>query len=157
MKEKKYKDLIKNKVSKFNLLKNFMNNNCNIDKLINGNTINNKKDDDDTVDNGKEVKDNEDKNDNESNTKNSNMFKKVEIKKNKNNERNYINKNKIIKEEDEKEKSLLPFEMSKKMNSFMDFSAILNDNSKLKESVIRKNISKIWGDDISAIVKNEDI
>ena len=157
MKEKKYKDLITNKVSKVNLLKNFMNNNFNIDKLINGNGINNKKDDDDTVDNGKEIKDNEDKNDTESITKNSNMFKKVEVKKNKNNERNYINKNKIIKEDDEKEKSLLPFEMSKRMNSFMDFSAILNDNSKLKESVIRKNISKIWGDDVSAIVKNDDI
>ena len=40
--EKKYKELIKKKVTKVNLLKNFMNNNCNIDLIINGNG-NNKK------------------------------------------------------------------------------------------------------------------
>ena len=34
--EKKYKELIKKKVTKVNLLKNFLNNNCNIDLLING-------------------------------------------------------------------------------------------------------------------------
>ena len=68
MKEKKYKDLIKNKVSKVNLLKNFMNNNCNIDKLINGNNFNNKKDDDNTSYKEKELKDNEDKKEYESNT-----------------------------------------------------------------------------------------
>ena len=160
IKEKKYKDLIKNKVSKVNLLKYFMNNNCNIDKLINGNNFNNKKDDDNTSYKEKELKDNEDKKEYESNTiNNSNMFKKVEVKKNKNknNDRNYANKNKIIKEENKNEKSLLPFEMSKRMDSFMDLSNILNDNSKLKESVIRKNISKIWGGDVSAIAKNDDI
>jgi hypothetical protein len=43
------------------------------------------------------------------------------------------------------------------MNSFMDFRAILNDNSNIKESVNRKNISKIWGNDVSAIEKNDDI
>ena len=157
MKEKKYKDLIKNKISKVNLLKNFMNNNCNIDKLINGNIINNQKDNDKTSNKEKELKDNEDKKENESNTNQRNMFKKVEVKKNKNNDRNYINKNKIIKEEEENEKSLLPIKMTIRMNSFMDFSAILNDNSKLKDSVIRKNISKIWGDDISAIARNDGI
>ena len=160
IKEKKYKDLIKNKVSKVNLLKYFMNNNCNIDKLINGNKKKKKKDDDNTSYKEKELKDNEDKKEYESNTiNNSNMFKKVEVKKNKNknNDRNYINKNKIIKEENKNEKSLLPFEMSKRMDSFMDLSTILNDNSKLKESVIRKNISKIWGGDVSAIAKNDDI
>ena len=160
IKEKKYKDLIKNKVSKVNLLKYFMNNNCNIDKLINGNNFNNKKDDVNTSYKEKELKDNEDKKEYESNTiNNSNMFKKVEVKKNKNknNDRNYANKNKIIKEENKNEKSLLPFEMSKRMDSFMDLSTILNDNSKLKESVIRKNISKIWGGDVSAIAKNDDI
>ena len=160
IKEKKYKDLIKNKVSKVNLLKYFMNNNCNIDKLINGNNFNNKKDDVNTSYKEKELKDNEDKKEYESNTiNNSNMFKKVEVKKNKNknNDRNYANKNKIIKEENKNEKSLLPFEMSKRMDSFMDLSNILNDNSKLKESVIRKNISKIWGGDVSAIAKNDDI
>ena len=85
------------------------------------------------------------------------MFKKVEVKKNKKNERKYINKNNIIKEEDENERSLLPFDMTKRMNSFMDFSVTLNDNSKIKESVNRKNISKIWGNDVSAIEKNDDM
>ena len=128
-----------------------------------GNNQNNKEnkifmnDNDDTSNKEKELNDNEDKKENESNTNQSNMFKKVEVKKNKNNDRNYINKNKIIKEEEENEKSLLPIKMSIRMNSFMDFSAILNDNSKLKDSVIRKNISKIWGDDFSAIAKNDDI
>ena len=44
------------------------------------------------------------------------------------------------------------------MNSFMDFSAILNDNSNIKESVNnkQKNVSRIvWGD-VSAIEKNDD-
>ena len=131
--EKKYKELIKKKVTKVNLLKNFMNNNCNIDLLINGNANN--------INNKNKI----------------NMFKKVEVKKNKNNERKYVSKNNIIKEEDENERSLLPFDMTKRMNSFMDFSAVLNDNSNIKESVNRKNISKIWGNDVSAIEKNDDI
>ena len=37
--EKKYKKFIKNKIAKINLMKNFMNNNCNIDKLLNNNII----------------------------------------------------------------------------------------------------------------------
>ena len=49
--------------------------------------------------------------------------------------------------------------MTKRMNSFMDFSVILNDNSRIKESVninVKKtNISRIWGD-VSAIEKNDD-
>ena len=152
--EKKYKELIKKKVTKVNLLKNFMNNNCNIDLLINGNAnnINNKSNYKE-----KELEDNEDIKEGENNKNKINMFKKVEVKKNKNNERKYVSKNNIIKEEDENERSLLPFDMTKRMNSFMDFSAVLNDNSNIKESVNRKNISKIWGNDVSAIEKNDDI
>ena len=153
--EKKYKELIKKKVTKVNLLKNFMNNNCNIDLLINGNA-NNKKNKSNYIE--KELEnDDEDIKEGENNTKKNNMFKKVEVKKNKKNERKYINKNNIIKEEDENERSLLPFDMTKRMNSFMDFSVTLNDNSKIKESVNRKNISKIWGNDVSAIEKNDDM
>ena len=82
------------------------------------------------------------------------MFKKVDPKKNKNSEK----KNNGIKEDDENERSILPSDMEKRMNSFMDFSIVLNDNSKIKESVNnkQKNISRIvWGD-ISAIDKNDD-
>ena len=63
----------------------------------------------------------------------------------------------MIKEDDENEKSILPYEMTKRMNSFMDFSIILNDNSNIKENVIwQKNVSRIaWGD-VSAIEKNDD-
>ena len=151
--EKKYKELIKKKVTKVNLLKNFMNNNCNIDLLINGNAnnINNKSNYKE-----KELENDEDIKEGENNKNKINMFKKVEVKKNKNNERKYVSKNNIIKEEDENERSL-PFDMTKRMNSFMDFSAVLNDNSNIKESVNRKNISKIWGNDVSAIEKNDDI
>ena len=152
--EKKYKELIKKKVTTVNLLKNFMNNNCNIDLLINGNAnnINNKSNYKE-----KELENDEDIKEGENNKNKINMFKKVEVKKNKNNERKYVSKNNIIKEEDENERSLLPFDMTKRMNSFMDFSAVLNDNSNIKESVNRKNISKIWGNDVSAIEKNDDI
>ena len=152
--EKKYKELIKKKVTKVNLLKNFMNNNCNIDLLINGNAnnINNKSNYKE-----KELENDEDIKEGENNKNKINMFKKVEVKKNKNNERKYVSKNNIIKEEDENERSLLPFDMTKRMNSFMDFSAVLNDNSNIKESVNRKNISKMWGNDVSAIEKNDDI
>ena len=118
-----------------------MNNNCNIDLLINGNAnnINNKSNYKE-----KELENDEDIKEGENNKNKINMFKKVEVKKNKNNERKYVSKNNIIKEEDENERSLLPFDMTKRMNSFMDFSAVLNDNSNIKESVNRKNISKIW-------------
>ena len=153
--EKKYKELIKKKVTKVNLLKNFMNNNCNIDLLINGNG-NNKN----NKSNYKEKEledDDEDIKEGEINKKKISMFKKVEVKKNKNNERKYVNKNNTIKEEDENERSHLPFDMTKRMNSFMDFSAVLNDNSNIKESVNRKNISKLWGNDVSAIEKNDDL
>ena len=122
--------------------------------LINGNAnnINNKSNYKE-----KELENDEDIKEGENNKNKINMFKKVEVKKNKNNERKYVSKNNIIKEEDENERSLLPFDMTKRMNSFMDFSAVLNDNSNIKESVNRKNISKIWGNDVSAIEKNDDI
>ena len=153
--EKKYKELIKKKVTKVNLLRNFMNNNCNINLLINGN-VNNKNNKSNYME--KELEDDdEDIKEEGNNTKKNNMFKKVEIKIKKKDERKYINKKNIIKEEDENERSLLPFDMTKRMNSFMDFSAILNDNSNIKESVNRKNISKMWGNDVSAIEKNDDI
>jgi len=154
--EKKYKELIKKKVTKVNLLKNFLNNNCNIDLLINGNA-NNKNNKSNYKE--KELEDDDEViKEEENNTKKNSMFKKVEVKKKKkNDDRQYVNKKNIIKEEDENEKSLLPFDMTKRMNSFMDFSAILNDNSNIKESVNRKNLSKIWGNDVSAIEKNDDI
>lgn len=142
--EKKYKKFIKNKVAKANAMKNFMNKFCNIDKLLNNNIINtnniNKITENDSVDK-KEGK------------KEIVMFKKVAPKKNKNSER--INSE--AKEDEENERSILPYEMTKRMNSFMDFSAILNDNSRIKEGVNKqKNVSRIvWGD-ISAIEKNDD-
>lgn len=144
--EKKYKKLVNDKIAKHNMLKNFMNKNCNIDKLLNklnSNNIN-------------EINDNIISNDiDDNNKKKITMFKKVEVKKNKNSERN---NNEDIKN-DEDEKSILPYEMTKRMNSFMDFSAILNDNSRIKESINtntkRNNVSRIWGD-VSAIEKNDD-
>ena len=129
--EKKYKKFIKNKVSKANAMKNFMNKFCNIDKVLNNNIINtnniNKITENDSVDK-KEGK------------KEIVIFKKVAPKKNKNSER--INSE--VKEDEENEKSILPYEMTKRMNSFMDFSAILNDNSRIKEGVNKqKNVSRI--------------
>jgi hypothetical protein len=144
--EKKNKKLVNDKIVKLNMLKNFMNNNCNMNKLlnkVNTNDIN-------------EIKDNIISNDiDDKEKKKITMFKKVDVKKNKNSERN---NNEDIKN-DEDEKSILPYEMTKRMNSFMDFSAILNDNSRIKESVNtntkRNNVSRIWGD-VSAIEKNDD-
>ena len=147
--EEKYKGFVKDKMKKLNALKKFMNNNCNIDKLLNRKNNNNKN-------NINEIKESIITNDIEDkNKKKITMFKKVDVKKNKNSERNNNDDIKI----DEDEKSVLPYEMSKRMNSFMDFSTILNDNSRIKESVntnVKKtNISRIWGD-VSAIEKNDD-
>ena len=83
--------------------------------------------------------------------KNQIKFKKVEVKKVKK-ERNIIE---IHDEENGKNKSILPNDMTKRMNSFMDFSIVLNDNSKIKDNG-NKNISKLWGD-ISVIKKKDDI
>ena len=146
--EKKYKIYIKAKISKLNILKNFMNNNCNIDKLLNNDFKKNRI-------NINEIKNSNISNSNEDkNKKKIVMFKKVAPKKNQNGERD-IN---IIREEDENEKSILPFDMTKRISSFMDFSTILNDNSRIKESTNnrQKNVSRIiWGD-VSAIEKNDD-
>ena len=144
--EKKYKKIIKGKISIIKCLKNFMDKNCNIDKLlnINKNNINNINDIKESIIS------------NSSGDKNKiKMFKKLDIKKGKNSERN--NNDEIKVDEDENEKSILPYEMTKRMNSFMDFSTILNDNSRIKESVnpIKNNISRIWGD-VSAIEKTDD-
>ena len=157
--EKNYKKIIKQKVAKLNILKNFINKNCNIDKLLNNNikinsnyNINEIKE---SIISNNENINNIDNINNENDKKKIVMFKRVEPKKNKYSERN-SNYNEI-KEEEENERSILPYDMTKRMNSFMDFSAILNDNSNIKESVVRqKNVSRIvWGD-VSAIEKNDD-
>ena len=151
--EKKYKINIKAKIGKLNTLKNFMNNNCNIDKILNNTNSNNIN----------EIKESIISNNSEDKKKIT-MFKKVDVKKNKNSERNNNDNDDIkVDEENENERSVLPFDMTKRMNSFMDFSVILNDNSRIKESIntntnsnIKKtNISRIWGD-VSAIEKNDD-
>ena len=147
--EEKYKGFVKDKIKRLNALKNFMNNNCNIDKLLNRPTNIN-------INNINEIKESIITNDIEDKDKKKiTMFKKVDVKKNKNSERNNNDDIKM----DEDEKSILPYEMTKRMNSFMDFSTILNDNSRIKESVntnVKKtNISRIWGD-VSAIEKNDD-
>ena len=127
--EDKYKKLIEKKISKLKKLKQFFNDHTNIENL-------------------KKNK-NEIKNTSPINNKNQFMFKKVEVKKVKN-ERNKIE----IKDEDEHNKSILPKDMTKRINSFMDLSIVLNDNSKLKESV-NKNVSRMWGD-VSAIERKDD-
>ena len=143
----KYKKYIKNKTSKINRIKNFINRNCNIDLLLNKSNEINK------INNIEEVKKSIINDSNDENKKKIKMFKKIDPKKNKNNNI----RNNEIKEDDENEKSILPYEMTKRMNSFMDFSIILNDNSNIKENVIwQKNVSRIaWGD-VSAIEKNDD-
>ena len=81
------------------------------------------------------------------------MYKKVNVKKVKNEKKE---RNKIeIEDEDIRNKSKLPNDMTKRMNSFMDLSLVLNENSRLKESVNKNNFSRIWGD-VSAIEKKED-
>ena len=133
--EEKYKKLIEKKKDSINLLKQFIDKNINIgNKIKNKNEIKNEIKIESSINNIKE-------------NKNQIKFKKVEVKKVKN-ERN--NENKIINEE-ENNKSILPNDMTKRMNSFMDLSIVLNDNSKIREN----NVSRMWGD-ISAIGKKED-
>ena len=132
-----YNVLIKDKIDKINILKQFIENHNKIENMIM---------------NKNEIKINSENNNininNVSENKNP-MFKKVNVKK-VTSERNKINKNK----NDEIQKSNLPNDMSKRMDSFMDLSII---NSQLKTSVIRgpNNKSILWGD-MSAIGKNED-
>ena len=132
-----YNVLIKDKIDKINILKQFIENHNKIENMIM---------------NKNEIKINSENNNININkiSENKNpMFKKVNVKK-VTSERNKINKNK----NDEIQKSNLPNDMSKRMDSFMDLSII---NSQLKTSVIRgpNNKSILWGD-MSAIGKNED-
>ena len=133
--EEKYKKLIEKKKESINLLKQFIDKNININNIIkNKNEIKNEIKIESSINNIKE-------------NKNQIKYKKVEVKKVKN-ERN--NENKIDKGE-ENNKSILPTDMTKRMNSFMDLSIVLNDNSRIREN----NVSRMWGD-ISAIGKKED-
>ena len=132
-----YNVLIKDKIDKINILKQFIENHNKIENMIM---------------NKNEIKINSENNNININKVSENknpMFKKVNVKK-VTNERYKINKNK----NDEIQKSNLPNDMSKRMDSFMDLSII---NSQLKTSVIRgpNNKSILWGD-MSAIGKNED-
>ena len=134
--EEKYKKLIEDKNNKIKKLKNFLNDNKSIENIIkNKNEIKNN----DSINNIDNIKENKNI-----------MFKKVEVKKVKK-ERNKIETN---IEDEENNKSILPKDMTKRMNSFMDLSIVLNDNSKIKESV-NKNISRMWGD-VSAIERKDD-
>ena len=133
--EEKYKKLIEKKKESINLLKQFIDKNININNIIkNKNEIKNEIKIESSINNIKE-------------NKNHIKYKKVEVKKVKN-DRN--NENKIDNEE-ENNKSILPTDMTKRMNSFMDLSIVLNDNSRIREN----NVSRMWGD-ISAIGKKED-
>ena len=132
-----YNVLIKDKIDKINILKQFIENHNKIENMIM---------------NKNEIKINTENNNININKVSENknpMFKKVNVKK-VTSERNKISKNK----NDEIQKSNLPNDMSKRMDSFMDLSII---NSQLKTSVIRgpNNKSILWGD-MSAIGKNED-
>ena len=132
-----YNVLIKDKLDKVNILKQFIENHNKIENMIM---------------NKNEIKINSENNNININKVSENknpMFKKVNVKK-VTSERNKISKNK----NDEIQKSNLPNDMSKRMDSFMDLSII---NSQLKTSVIRdpNNKSILWGD-MSAIGKNED-
>ena len=132
-----YNVLIKDKIDKINILKQFIENHNKIENMImNKNKI-------------KINSENNNININKVSENKNPMFKKVNVKK-VTSERNKINKNK----NDEIQKSNLPNDMSKRMDSFMDLSII---NSQLKTSVIRgpNNKSILWGD-MSAIGKNED-
>ena len=86
------------------------------------------------------------------NKKESPKFKKVIVKKKKN-ERSKIE----IKEDDDDaiKISKLPKDMTNRMNSFVELS-FLNDNSRIKQSVNRYNNISSFGGDISAIDKIDD-
>ena len=138
--EEKYKHMIENKISEINRLKEIFKNDFNKKK---------------EEDNKNEIIINSSINkiNNIPYNKNEIKFKKIDVKKVKKERNNMIE---INDEDDEKNKSILPEDMTKRMNSFMDFSIVLNDNSKIKESVNKNNISKLWGD-VSVIDKKDDI
>ena len=135
--EKKYEKNIEEKISKIEKLKKFLDKKINIDNLVNNNEIK------------KNVLMNNYINNNIDNKKG--MFKKVEVKK--------INKErKEIKKEKERDKSKMHNDMTKRMNSFMDLSIVLNENSNINNNNNNNNnikISRMWGD-VSAIAKKED-
>ena len=132
--EKKYEKNIEEKLSKIEKLKKFLDKKINIDNLVNNNEIK------------KNVLMNNYINNNIDNKKG--MFKKVEVKK--------INKErKEIKKEKERDKSKMHNDMTKRMNSFMDLSIVLNENSNINNNNNNIKISRMWGD-ISAIGKKED-
>ena len=121
-----YNVLIKDKIDKINILKQFIENHNKIENMIM---------------NKNEIKINSENNNININKVSENknpMFKKVNVKK-VTSERNKINKNK----NDEIQKSNLPNDMSKRMDSFMDLSIVLNDNSK---NYNKNNVSRLWGD-----------
>ena len=130
--EEKYKKSIEKKKDKINMLKQFIDKN-----IYNENIIKNKN----------EIK-NESSINNIKENKNQVKYKKLEIKKIKNDRSNVIK----IEKEEENNKSILPNDMTKRMNSFMDLSIVLNDNSK---NYNKNNVSRLWGD-ISAIGKKDD-
>jgi len=132
--EKKYEKNIEEKITKIEKLKKFLDKKINIDNLVNNNEIK------------KNVLMNNYINNNIDNKKG--MFKKVEVKK--------INKErKEIKKEKERDKSKMHNDMTKRMNSFMDLSIVLNENSNINNNNNNIKISRMWGD-VSAIAKKED-
>ena len=138
-KEKMYKNLINKKVSILNQLKKFSNYYLNIDNLLNTNIQKEENINKKSISNGIPKPE----------IKAEHMFKKIEVGKSKI-ERDTHKKVKG-KEKTKNERSILPFDMTKRMNSFMDLSAL--NGSKPKESKI--GISKIWGD-VSAIEKVDE-
>ena len=134
--EEKYKKLIEKKKDKINLLKQFIGKNIYNENIIkNKNEIKNEIKNESSINNIKE-------------NKNQVKYKKLEIKKIKNDRSKVIK----IEKEEENNKSILPNDMTKRMNSFMDLSIVLNDNSK---NYNKNNVSRLWGD-ISAIGKKDD-
>ena len=133
--EKKYEKNIEEKLSKIKKKKKFLDKKINIDNLVNNNEIK------------KNVLMNNYINNNIDNKKG--MFKKVEVKK--------INgERKEIKKEKERDKSKMHNDMTKRMNSFMDLSIVLNENSNINNNNNNNiKISRMWGD-VSAIAKKED-
>ena len=132
--EKKYEKNVEEKLSKIEKLKKFLDKKINTDNSVNNNEIK------------KNVLMNNYINNNIDNKKG--MFKKVEVKK--------INKErKEIKKEKERDKSKMHNDMTKRMNSFMDLSIVLNENSNINNNNNNIKISRMWGD-VSAIAKKED-
>ena len=140
--EEYYNQLINKKKAKIEKLQNFFNFNMDkIHELLGQNeSMKNINIDNINIDNINE------------NKKESPKFKKVTVKKKKN-ERSKIE----IKEDDDDaiKISKLPKDMTNRMNSFVELS-FLNDNSRIKQSVNRYNNISRFGGDISAIDKIDD-